>query len=58
MTWSMTSIGFRDVGNQSLADSYFAQSFAQNILYPFNAWAETINGGCPHFITGKDKKRN
>jgi trehalose/maltose hydrolase-like predicted phosphorylase len=19
---------------------------------PFNAWQETVNGGCPHFITG------
>ena len=52
MTWSMTAIGFLEVGDHQLADTYFLRSFSDNVRPPFNAWAETINGGCPHFITG------
>lgn len=37
-----------------VADVHLAYHSARrrNLNLPFNAWQETINGGCPHFITG------
>jgi len=52
MSWGMFAIGWLEVGEYALAARYFNQSYQLNLNLPFNAWQETINGGCPHFITG------
>ncbi|ELR20704.1 glycosyl hydrolase family 65 central catalytic domain containing protein [Acanthamoeba castellanii str. Neff] len=52
MSWGMFAIGWLEVGEYQLAAKYFNQSYQLNLNLPFNAWQETVNGGCPHFITG------
>jgi len=51
MTWSMTAIGFLELGEIATAAKYFPQSYA-NIHPPFNIWLETPVGGATNFITG------
>jgi len=51
MTWSMTAIGYLELGQIETAATYFPQSFA-NIHPPFNIWLETPVGGATNFITG------
>ena len=52
MTWSMHSIGFRELGDLDRAGSFLNQSIGVVTQAPFGVWSETINGGCPLFVTG------
>ena len=51
MTWAMTAIGYLEIGNSSLAESYFAEGYL-NAQKPFLVWTETPTGGTVNFITG------
>eukprot|EP00056_Hartaetosiga_gracilis_P020296 m.18606 g.18606 ORF g.18606 m.18606 type:complete len:460 (+) comp8334_c0_seq2:55-1434(+) len=53
MTWSMFSIGYKDIGLNSIAESYFWESFSNNINGDYLVWSEVIGGGgAQNFITG------
>ena len=51
MTWSMTALGYLDLGEPQTAQEYFLKSFL-NIQVPFDVWTETPTGGTTNFITG------
>src|SRR3989338_2353513 len=51
MTWSMTAVGYLEIGQADLATSYFKQGYA-NIQQPFDIWLETPTGGATNFLTG------
>jgi trehalose/maltose hydrolase-like predicted phosphorylase len=51
MTWSMTAVGYLEIGQPSVAAAYFKEGYA-NIQEPFNIWLETPTGGATNFLTG------
>ena len=52
MADSIFSIGYKDLGLLDKAEYFWNKQHVDNILPPFNTWAEGKNGGgCENFIT-------
>jgi len=54
MTWSMHTVGFLDLEDQTTAAKYFERSYSLYTRAPFNAWSEAIPNqpAAGNFITG------
>jgi hypothetical protein len=53
MYWWAYSVGYNELGESELADTYFAKVTAKNVFGPFKIWSEAPGGGgCPNFVTG------
>eukprot|EP00300_Choanocystis_sp_HF-7_P008213 c15785_g1_i4.p1 GENE.c15785_g1_i4~~c15785_g1_i4.p1 ORF type:complete len:812 (+),score=182.22 c15785_g1_i4:23-2437(+) len=53
MTWGMHSINHLELGDMDQANVFFNKSFTGHLSQsPFAVWMETLQGGCPNFLTG------
>jgi protein-glucosylgalactosylhydroxylysine glucosidase len=52
MTWAMHAVGFLELAEAATAGALLNRSMAGAQASPFALWTETVDGGCPNFVTG------